>query len=60
MASGGEILDSSEGIATDRLIVGGDLAPMARSGGGAAGKTLQMTGNMDALTGESAVGYYST
>jgi hypothetical protein len=60
IASGGEILDSSEGIATDSLIVGGDFEPVARYGGGAAGKTLEMTGNMDALTGESAVGDYTT
>ena|GEM_PF-5588736 len=60
IASSGEILDSSEGIATDRLIVGGDFEPAVRAGGGAAGKTLQMTGNMDALTGESAVGDYNT
>lgn len=60
IASGGEMLDSSEGIATDRLIVAGDFSPVARAGGDAAGKTLEMTGNMDALTGEFAVEYYTT
>ncbi len=60
IVSSGEILDSSEGIATENLIVGGDFAPVARAGGDAAGKTLEMTGNIDSLTGELSVGDYTT